>query len=354
MIWLRQRDRYAALAAVLVLAGCSESREAASAARNGSRPPHTSQDAPLEHRAMRNADPIGGKPKASCGDIASGPSAALAGKQRERTAAGGSKPGTPVSQVFHDAAGRVIPAVVTIRTIFRKVKLNEDQIPDRLRELLGGDDVEEVEESLGSGVIIDASGVILTNYHVVTQNRREEGRNRGAASRWPPVPDRRGQGRFEHGLGGGQAQGFSGTPLCCHRRQRRAQGRRLGAGGGKSVRFGGHRDGRHHYSAKGRGLGVTPREEFLQTDAPINPGNSGGPLVNLRGEVIGVTTAISSTSGGYQGVGFAIPANMAIWVVRQLIENGSVRWGYLGVSVRTLTPELATHLGLHDRPSCSS
>ena len=69
-------------------------------------------------------------------------------------------------------------------------------------------------------------------------------------------------------------------------------------------------------SAKGRGIGIAPRENFIQTDAAINPGNSGGPLVNLDGEVIGINTAISSRSGGNQGVGFAIPINLAKWVGR--------------------------------------
>ena len=71
-------------------------------------------------------------------------------------------------------------------------------------------------------------------------------------------------------------------------------------------------------SAKGRGIGITDREDFLQTDAAINPGNSGGPLVNLDGEVIGINTAISTNSGGNQGVGFAIPINLAKWVGGQL------------------------------------
>ena len=71
-------------------------------------------------------------------------------------------------------------------------------------------------------------------------------------------------------------------------------------------------------SAKGRGIGMNERENFIQTDAAINPGNSGGPLVNLDGEVIGINTAISSNSGGSEGVGFAIPVNLAKWVARQL------------------------------------
>ncbi len=87
-------------------------------------------------------------------------------------------------------------------------------------------------------------------------------------------------------------------------------------------------------SAKGRGPRIAKRENFLQTDAAINPGNSGGPLLNLNAEVIGINTAISSRSGGYDGVGFAIPVNMADWVGRQLIELGKVRRAYLGVGVR--------------------
>jgi serine protease Do len=96
-------------------------------------------------------------------------------------------------------------------------------------------------------------------------------------------------------------------------------------------------------SAKG-GRGVAVREEYLQTDAAINPGNSGGPLLNLDGEVIGVNTAISTRSGGYDGVGFAIPVNKAKWVVRQLIEGGEVQRAYLGVAIKAIDEVLAKHL----------
>jgi serine protease Do len=86
-------------------------------------------------------------------------------------------------------------------------------------------------------------------------------------------------------------------------------------------------------------------QDFLQTDAAINPGNSGGPLLNLRGEVIGVNAAIVSESGGYEGIGFAIPSNMALYIAEQLIARGKVERGWLGVSVQDLTPELAKSLG---------
>ena len=95
-------------------------------------------------------------------------------------------------------------------------------------------------------------------------------------------------------------------------------------------------------SAKGRtSVGINDYEDFIQTDAAINPGNSGGPLVNLDGEVVGVNTAIFSRSGGYMGVGFAIPSNLAQAIANQLIEQGGVTRGYLGIVIQPLTPELA-------------
>jgi len=102
-------------------------------------------------------------------------------------------------------------------------------------------------------------------------------------------------------------------------------------------------------SGKGRELGSVRRAKFLQTDAAINPGNSGGPLVNLEGEVIGINTAIASNSGGYQGIGFAIPINLAKWVSDQLIAKGEVERGYLGVSIGGLDNQMAAKLGVKDR-----
>jgi serine protease Do len=98
-------------------------------------------------------------------------------------------------------------------------------------------------------------------------------------------------------------------------------------------------------SAKGRWIGSGPYDDFLQTDASINPGNSGGPLFNAKGEVIGINTAI--VAGG-QGIGFAIPINMAKAVLSQLKETGRVTRGWLGVSVQPITPELAASFGMKD------
>lgn len=90
----------------------------------------------------------------------------------------------------------------------------------------------------------------------------------------------------------------------------------------------------------------TSYQDFLQTDAAINPGNSGGPLLNLEGEVIGINAAIVSSSGGFEGIGFAIPSNMALHVARQLTATGKVERGWLGVTIQDLTPELAQSFGL--------
>jgi len=106
-------------------------------------------------------------------------------------------------------------------------------------------------------------------------------------------------------------------------------------GVGKSVTMG-------IVSAKGRGnMGIEEYEDFIQTDAAINQGNSGGALVNLRGELVGINTAIASRSGGYQGIGFSIPSNMARPIMEMLVKDGKVVRGFLGVDIRTVTADLA-------------
>ena len=106
-------------------------------------------------------------------------------------------------------------------------------------------------------------------------------------------------------------------------------------GVGKSVTMG-------IVSAKGRGgMGIEEYEDFIQTDAAINPGNSGGALVNLRGELVGINTAIASKSGGYAGIGFAIPTSMARPIMDMLVKDGRVVRGYLGVNIQTVTSAMA-------------
>ena len=99
-------------------------------------------------------------------------------------------------------------------------------------------------------------------------------------------------------------------------------------------------------SAKGRNIGLSTYEDFIQTDAAINPGNSGGPLLNLDGKVVGINTAIISEVRSYAGIGLAIPINMAKAICEQIIQGGTVVRGYLGVSLQDLTPELAESFGL--------
>jgi len=98
-------------------------------------------------------------------------------------------------------------------------------------------------------------------------------------------------------------------------------------------------------SALGRSLGIEGYEDFIQTDASINPGNSGGPLVDLRGRLVGINTAILAPGGGNIGIGFAVPINMARNAMEQIIRTGAVRRGRIGVTIQDLTPELAASLG---------
>jgi serine protease Do len=105
-------------------------------------------------------------------------------------------------------------------------------------------------------------------------------------------------------------------------------------------------------SAIGRGrMGITQYEDFIQTDAAINPGNSGGALVNTRGQLVGINTAIFSQTGGYQGIGFAVPTSMAQPVYDSLVKTGKVVRGYLGVHIQDVTPDLAMSFGLKDSSS---
>ena len=98
-------------------------------------------------------------------------------------------------------------------------------------------------------------------------------------------------------------------------------------------------------SALKRSIGITEYEDFIQTDAAINPGNSGGPLVNIKGEVIGINTAIIANA---QGIGFAIPINLAKWVMEQIIQHGRVIRGWLGVVIQDITPEIAEAIGIRE------
>ena len=250
------------------------------------------------------------------------------------------------SRAFSEIVGAVSPAVVNISTT--KVVKREPGagLEDPFFDFLGPFHDFSLpkkwkERSLGSGVIVSPDGYIITNNHVVEKSdeikitlpdrRTLRGNIVGAdpktdiailkidASNLPTLKwgdsDKLQVGEFVLAIG--SPYGLSNT-----------------------VTMG-------IISAVGRAnVGIADYEDFIQTDAAINPGNSGGPLVNIQGELIGINTAIFSRTGGYQGIGFAVPCNMVRLIMEQLIQKGKVTRGWIGVSIQELTPELAQEFGL--------
>lgn len=196
--------------------------------------------------------------------------------------------------------------------------------------------------SLGSGFVIDPSGIVVTNNHVidnadeitVTMNDGREykailrGRDRETDL---AVLEMQANGeRFPSVKWGDDEESRVGSDVI-------AIGNPFGLGGSVTKGI---------VSARNRDINSGQYDDFIQTDAAINRGNSGGPLFDLKGEVIGVNTAIFSQDGGSVGVGFAIPSDLAQRIVGQLLEFGETRRGWLGVTIDDLTPELAGTLGL--------
>jgi len=197
-------------------------------------------------------------------------------------------------------------------------------------------------EVAGSGVIVDAkAGFVLTNHHVIEHADRIvvtlKDNRKLDATLLGSDPD------TDIALLKIDAQNLTALPLGDADRLEvgdyvLAIGNPFGLG--QAVTSG-------IVSALGRtGLGLESYENFIQTDASINPGNSGGALINLRGELVGINTAIFTPGGGNVGVGFAVPINMAESVMKQLVENGEVHRGRLGVQVKDLTPDLAETMGI--------
>lgn len=197
--------------------------------------------------------------------------------------------------------------------------------------------------SLGSGVVVSAQGYVLTNNHVITGADEirvllQDGRSSTASV--VGVDKDTDLAVLRIGLDDLPAISIGSTSGLRVGDIALAIGNPFGVG--QTVTLG-------IISATGRNqLGINRYEDFIQTDAAINPGNSGGALVNAWGELIGINTAIYSRSGGSQGIGFAIPADMVSNVMKQIIEQGHVDRGWLGIEAQDLTPALASSFGLND------
>jgi len=255
---------------------------------------------------------------------------------------------TSLAQGFRPVVQKALPAVVNI-SAERVVETSSMQSPfsNPLFEFFGqgfGNNMppqQQRENSLGSGVIVSPDGYILTNNHVV-ENAQEiqialgDGRELDAkvvgtdpATDIAVVKvDATDLPYLQLGQSGDVQVGdivlAMGNPF----------------GVGQTVTMG-------IVSATGRGgLNIEDYEDFIQTDAAINPGNSGGPLVNVAGDVIGINTAILSRTGGNNGVGFAVPSNVAHEVMEQIIDHGEVQRGFLGVNIQNVEPGMAKQFGL--------
>lgn len=244
-----------------------------------------------------------------------------------------------LSNIFVEISEVVGPSVVTINTI-TTITTEMPSFPDYY---LSPREQEYTTTSVGSGVIVSENGLILTNHHVagdvdvvevVLQNGEKYS---GELIGTDPATDLAVIHIEASGLPAitigdsdelrvGQWVLAVGSPFALS--QTVTQG---------IVSYVGRSD-----------VGLTDYENYIQTDAAINPGNSGGALIDLDGKLIGINTAITTNNRGYQGIGFAIPVNLAVHVMEDLLEYGYVQRGWLGVSIQELTPALSEHFGLDE------
>jgi serine protease DegQ len=252
----------------------------------------------------------------------------------------GIPPSLPLT--FSQAAQKAIPSVVNISAT-KQVPRRNPLLDDPAFQRFFGERFNlppETQLSLGSGVIVSREGYILTNDHVVDgvsdiQVTLHDGRT-VAAKIVGSDP--------ETDLAVVRVQAGGLVPITFgHSEQAKVGDVVLAIGDpfsvGQTVTMG-------IVSAVGREISTNPFGSFIQTDAAINPGNSGGALVDVSGNLIGINTLIFSRSGGYQGIGFAIPVGLAKRVMEQIIETGTVTRGWFGIEVTDVSPELAESLGL--------
>jgi serine protease Do len=264
-----------------------------------------------------------------------------------------------LSRAFRRASEVAMPSVVTVRSkVKAKVVKRDMPTPQEnpfkgtpFEDFFGGNDMrgfrnfqmpdQQPRQGMGSGVIIDKSGIVLTNNHVVA----------GADEVIIHLADGREYVGYDiktddqTDLAVVRIKATEDLPVA-----------KLGNSDGLEIgdwviAIGNPFELEQTVSAgiisgKGRELGSIRRAKFLQTDAAINPGNSGGPLVNLDGEVIGINTAIATNTGSFNGIGFAVPVNLAKWVVPQLVKEGKVQRAYLGVAIGEINNELAGQFGV--------
>jgi serine protease Do len=250
---------------------------------------------------------------------------------------------------FISLAKKLSPSVVNVSTTqIRKTTqggpgLGDDQMGEFFERFFGAPAPRgpQRRSGLGSGFIIDSNGTILTNYHVVD----------GAEKISVTLSD--GKNYDAKVIGKDQKSDIAVVKIDAGRdlpAVNLGDSDRLEVG--EWVMAIGNPFGLDHsvtsgiVSAKGRNIGAGPYDNFIQTDASINPGNSGGPLINLRGEVVGINSAIFSQSGGNIGIGFAIPTNAVKELLPQLRDKGKVVRGFIGASVQKVTPDIADSLGL--------
>ena len=269
-------------------------------------------------------------------------------RDSRRSESSGAREGAPSSSQqrmlsFSDAVRKATPAVVNIFTS-QEVKVPRHPFMDDpvFRYFFGSqfDAQTRRSSSLGSGVIVSEKGYVLTNHHVIeaadeievalSDSRRSKARVVGT----DPETD---MAVLKIDLKNVPAITFAASDQARVGDIVLAIGNPYGVG--QTVTFG-------IVSALGRHLGISTFENSIQTDAAINPGNSGGALVDLNGNLLGINSAIYSRTGGSQGIGFAIPSNLARQVMEQILENGVVMRGWVGIGVQDITPELAESLKL--------